>query len=207
MLIFGTVAALYPQFNVRVLTFDFPTFELGLGTFGLSVFFTTICCVGLVNAVNMADGKNGLVIGLCLGWLAILAFRAPLHLLPLMGLLGAGLVALFLFNLRGRLFLGDGGSYGFGTAIALLTIYIYNMPAGHHGRGITADEIILLFMVPVFDSFRLTFVRMRRGRSPMTADCDHLHHYLQARFGWPSGLVVYLIMALLPAGAYILLRP
>jgi UDP-GlcNAc:undecaprenyl-phosphate GlcNAc-1-phosphate transferase len=207
MLIFGSVALLYPQFNVRVLTFDFPAFELGLGTLGLSVLFTTVCCVGLVNAVNMADGKNGLVIGLCLGWLTILALRAPPQVLPLIGLLAAGLAALFLFNLRGHLFLGDGGSYGFATAIALLTIYIYNVPGSHEGRGVTADEIVLLFMVPVFDSFRLTFVRMRRGQSPMAPDCDHLHHHLQARFGWPLGLVIYLMMALLPAGAYILLRP
>jgi hypothetical protein len=33
----------------------------------------------------------------------------------------------------------------------------------------------------------------------MSADRDHLHHHLQDKFGWPGGLAVYLVLALLPA--------
>jgi hypothetical protein len=33
----------------------------------------------------------------------------------------------------------------------------------------------------------------------MAADRNHLHHRLQDRLGWPRGLFVYWIMALLPA--------
>lgn len=202
-LIFGSVSLFDPIFYVRVLTFALPGFELGLLVTPLAILFTMVCCVGLVNAVNMADGKNGLVIGLCIGWLAILTARAPAPLLPMICLLGTGLSVLLLFNLRGRLFLGDGGSYGFATAVGLLTIMIYNQPGMHAGRAIAADEIILLFIVPVLDSFRLTFVRIRRGQSPMAADRDHLHHHLQGRFGWPLGLVIYLVLALAPGAIYI----
>lgn len=69
------------------------------------------------------------------------------------------------------------------------------------GRAITADELMLLFATPVLDSFRLTFIRLRRGQSPMSADRDHLHHHLQDKFGWPVGLIVYLVIALTPAAA------
>jgi UDP-GlcNAc:undecaprenyl-phosphate GlcNAc-1-phosphate transferase len=197
-LVFGSAAIIDPVFNVRALDFAHPKFVLGLWTNGVAYFFTTLCCVGLVNAVNMADGKNGLVIGLCLGWLGLLALRAPGFMLPVMALLAILLLVLFAFNLRGRLFLGDGGAYGLACAVGLLAIAIYNTPGAHAGRAISADELVLLFVVPVIDSFRLTFVRWRRGQSPMAADRDHLHHHLQSRFGWPGGLIVYFILAFSP---------
>lgn len=196
--LFAGVAAFDPTFNVRVLDFEYPRWGLGLGAWWLAIIFTVICCVGLINAINMADGKNGLVISLALGWLGLLACRAPADLvmviLPLMALLAA----LLMYNLQGRLFLGDGGSYGLATAIGLLAIMIYNTAGAHALRAISADELVVLFAVPVLDSFRLTYVRLRQGRSPMSADRDHLHHHLQDRFGWPGGLAVYLVLALLP---------
>lgn len=146
----------------------------------------------------MADGKNGLVVGLCIGWTALLALRAPTPILPLIGLLVAVLIVLMVFNLRGRLFLGDGGAYGLATAIGLIAIMAYNSPGEHAGRAVSADELMLLFAVPVVDAFRLTFARLRRGQSPMAAGRDHLHHHLQAWFGWPGGLVAYFVVALVP---------
>lgn len=199
MLIFGSIAIVDPLFNVRTLSFATAGFEIGLALTPLAVIFTTICCVGLVNAVNMADGKNGLVVSLCLGWLGLMGLRAPEPLLFPILILCSGLVVLLGFNLKGRLFLGDGGSYGFATAVGLLSIAIYNSPGRHMGRAISAEELMLLFATPVLDSFRLTFVRLRRGQSPMAADRDHLHHHLQNKFGWPGGLLVYLAIALLPA--------
>jgi UDP-GlcNAc:undecaprenyl-phosphate GlcNAc-1-phosphate transferase len=197
--IFGIAAYIEPIFNVRVLDFEYPPFSLGLGTRGIAIAFTILCCVGLVNAINMADGKNGLVIGLCIGWLILLATRAPDNFLPLIGLLIAVLLILLAFNLRGKLFLGDGGAYGFATAIAVIAIAIYNSPGSHATRAIAAEELALLFSVPILDSLRLTLKRLKRGQSPMTADRDHLHHFLQDRFGWLSGLVIYLNLAILPS--------
>lgn len=196
--VFGAAALTDPLFNVRALSFEYFSFGFGLGAGWIAAIFTVVCCVGLLNAVNMADGKNGLVIGLCLGWTILLATRAPAGLLPMLVLLAATLTMLLLFNLRGRLFLGDGGAYGIATAIGMLAIAIYNTPGTHAGRAVAADELMLLFAVPVIDSFRLTFARIRRGQSPMSADRDHLHHHLQNWFGWPGGLIVYLLAALLP---------
>lgn len=201
-LVFGSAAIIDPIFNVRVLSFRFPDLELGLGTGWLAVTFTTICCVGLVNAVNMADGKNGLVIGLCLGWLAFLGLRAEPAIAAILAILASSLVVLMIFNLRSKLFLGDGGAYGLATAIALASIATYNASGDFSGRAVTAEELMLLFLVPVLDSFRLTWSRVRSGRSPMTADRNHLHHHLQARFGWPLGLLVYLFVSLLPTFAW-----
>ena len=196
--VFGLAAAVDPTFNVRILDFELPAFAFGLGSWVTAIIFTVICLVGLVNAINMADGKNGLVIGLCIGWLLLLTLRAPEPMLPLILILCVALAVLLAFNLAGRLFLGD-GAYGVACAIGMLAIMIYNSPGSHALRAIAADELVILFIVPVFDSFRLTYVRMRQGRSPMDADRDHLHHHLQDRFGWPKGLFIYWAIALGPA--------
>jgi UDP-GlcNAc:undecaprenyl-phosphate/decaprenyl-phosphate GlcNAc-1-phosphate transferase len=203
-LIFGAAAYVEPGYNVRVLDFEHPPFTLGLGTRGLAIAFTILCCVGLINAVNMADGKNGLVIGLCIGWLLLLALRAPTAFLPLIGLLIAILIVLLGFNLKGRLFLGDGGAYGLATAIGVLAIAIYNSPGPHATRALAAEEVMLLFAIPVLDSFRLAFTRWRRGQSPMAADRNHLHHILLDGFGWPQGLFIYWAAATMPAMAVFL---
>lgn len=198
-IIFGFASFFDPTFNVRLLDFELIRFTIGLGSNWTAVIFTIICCVGLVNAVNMADGKNGLAIGLSIGWVIFLAGTAPEPLWWPIAFLLSVLFILLIFNLNGRLFLGDGGAYAIASAVGLLAIMLYNSPGVHSLRAISADELILLFFVPVFDSFRLTYVRMKRGQSPMTADRDHLHHHLQNRFGWPNGLIIYLCIAIGPA--------
>jgi UDP-GlcNAc:undecaprenyl-phosphate/decaprenyl-phosphate GlcNAc-1-phosphate transferase len=200
---FAAAAFIDPIFNVRFLQFAIttPTINIGMAISAIAIFFTTLCCVGLVNAINMADGKNGLVTGLCLGWLMLLATRAPAPLMPVIMLFLAAMSVLFIANVKGWLFLGDGGSYGFGAAIAFLTIATYNSFDMNRDRALFAEEAMLLFAVPVLDSFRLTFVRLYRGQSPMAGDRNHLHHHLLEHFGWPKGLVIYLICALLPAAA------
>lgn len=197
-LIFAIAAMMHKLYLVRVLSFSAPEFELGLAYIPIAVFFTSLCCVGLVNAINMADGKNGLVLGLCLGWLVILSFSAAPFMLPYIFLMMSGVIVLLGFNLKGKLFLGDGGAYGFAAALALLTIAAYNSEGIELNRPIHAQEIMLMFAVPVLDSFRLTFVRWRRGQSPMAGDRDHLHHHLQNKLGWPGGLFAYWALALLP---------
>lgn len=196
--LFGIAAYIEPMLNVRVLDFEHPPLSLGLGNRGLAIAFTILCCVGLVNAVNMADGKNGLVIGLCIGWLALLAMRAPDYTQPFVALVILVLFVLLVFNLRGKLFLGDGGAYGLATTVGILAISIYNSPGEHATRAISAEQIMLLLAVPVLDSFRLTYKRMKKGLSPMAADRDHLHHHLQSHFIWPFNLLLYWFISLIP---------
>lgn len=194
----ASLASYDPAFNIRFLMFENPNLAIGFGALLPAVIFTALCSVGLANAVNMADGKNGLVLGLSLAWVLLLALRAPSPLWPLCAIIISALLVLLAFNLSGRIFLGDGGSYGFATCIALLAILIYNQEGTHAGRLVSAEELMLLFSVPVADSLRLVVSRLASGRSPMEGGRDHLHHYLQDRFGWPGGLLIYYMAALLP---------
>ncbi len=167
----------------------------------MAVFISILCLVGMINAVNMADGKNGLVTGMCIIWTIALFVYAPSYLRPTLAALIASLIVVFSFNIRGLLFLGDGGSYGLATLIGCLSIYIYNLRFDVLG----ADQIVLWFMVPVTDCLRLLIVRKSRGHSPFAADRNHLHHYLALKWTWNNGRYIYWLMIGVPTTLSILM--
>jgi UDP-GlcNAc:undecaprenyl-phosphate GlcNAc-1-phosphate transferase len=181
-----------PALKVTFLRFSFLDQVVFLGQFALV--FTAVCIVGLQNAINMADGKNGVVIGLCLFWCLELLLFAPDHMRPVLFALGAALAVALAFNLRGRMFLGDSGCYSLSFIIAMLTIYVYDIAF----TVLPADLVALWFLIPVVDCLRVMSVRTARGHSPFSADRGHLHHVLYRRLPWRWGLLVYLGLAGLP---------
>jgi len=186
------VLAEAPDFGLEFLHFGHGQRLWLLGAAGSG--FTLLCLLGLLNAVNMADGKNGIVIGMGLIWSAVLAQHVPPAMLPVLAATAGALSILFFFNMAGRLFLGDGGSYALSALFGCLAVQAYN-----HGFATwRADDVAVLFAVPVLDTIRLVVVRLSRGRSPFEGDRDHLHHHLHARLGWPRGLGVYLAMVGVP---------
>lgn len=156
--------------------------------------FTLLCMVGFLNAVNMADGKNGMVIGQALIWALVLAARVPPSMLPLLAAITGALLVLMVFNMQGRLFLGDGGSYGLSAIFGLIAIHAWN----HGFADMRADDVALIFAIPVFDTLRLMVQRVLAGRTPFTPGRDHLHHYLYARWGWPRPLPWVLALVAIP---------
>lgn len=184
-----------PDFSLAFLRFAGMDDVWLLGRWGDA--FTLLCLVGLLNAVNMADGKNGIVIGMGLIWTLVLAAHAPAAMLPVLAAAGVALAVMWGFNMAGKLFLGDGGSYAISALFGLLAIYVYN----HDFETMRADDVAVMFAIPVFDTVRLMAVRIARHRSPFEGDRDHLHHHLHARFGWPRGLWIYLAMVGLPNAA------
>lgn len=159
--------------------------------------FTLVCLLGLQNAVNMADGKNGLVIGISMVWTGFLIYCAPVELQPVLLTLLAALFTTFMFNLRGRLFLGDAGSYSIAVLIGLLSIYVFN----HSRVSLPADLIVLWFLIPTLDCVRLIGSRVSQGRAPFSADRNHFHHVLYDNMPWGYGLLLYLGMIALPGAA------
>ena len=181
-----------PGLELTFLKFSFLTSTIFLGGFGLA--FTVLCLVGLQNAVNMADGKNGLVIGLALIWTIGLLYFAPTHVAPVLVAFALGLAIALPFNLGGRLFLGDSGTYAISILVGVLTIYAYNV----NFAALPADVVALWFLIPVVDCLRLMVARMIAGRSPFSSDRHHLHHILWSHLPRPMGLLAYLSLVGVP---------
>jgi UDP-GlcNAc:undecaprenyl-phosphate GlcNAc-1-phosphate transferase len=181
-----------PGFTVEYFDFTFLTHPIVLAPFAIA--FSLLVIVGMVNAINMTDGMNGLTCGLGLIWSLFLLFYAPPEFFEVVVLLALCLFVTLLFNLKGRLFLGDSGSYTVGLAIALLTIYTYNASAG----ALHADLVVAWFIVPVADCLRLMAVRASKRRSPMSADNDHLHHRLQRIMSASGALITYWMLVAIP---------
>jgi UDP-GlcNAc:undecaprenyl-phosphate GlcNAc-1-phosphate transferase len=188
--------ALYAVPALRVEAFTFSFMGLPIFLYSWASLFTMICLVGLQNAVNMADGRNGLVLGLSLIWVFCLLAYAPSHLTPLLAVLAISMSVAFPFNLRGRLFIGDSGAYALSTGIGILTIYIY----GVKFSVLSADVIALWFLIPILDCLRLMVIRVLSGRSPFNSDQNHLHHILNNFVPWNCALMFYLLVVAVPAG-------
>lgn len=155
---------------------------LGLG-------FMAFAMAGYVNAVNMADGQNGVVGGMMMIWSLCLMLVTRGVLFELSATLLACIGCFFLFNIAGRVFLGDSGTYGLGFVFGLLAAL------AHNHFGVAAETVCVWFFIPVLDCLRLLIERARRGVSPMRGDRDHFHHRLQDKIGHRGGLAVYLLAA------------
>lgn len=190
-LIFGITVAIAPEITVTTLDIQGLAFRLELGV--LAVPFTMLCLLAFQNAVNMADGRNGLVTGLALIWLINLLSYNPGFLLLSLIALTLSLLLVTAANIGGRLFLGDAGSYGLGAIIGLSTIWVHRQNIGLH-----TIDVAIMFFFPICDMFRLIVFRILSGRHPFAADHHHLHHYLDRSIGWMWGRNIYLVAAGMP---------
>jgi len=147
-----------------------------------------VAALGVVNSVNMADGQDGVAAGMFAIWTACLTYSTSGTSRSIAGVLLLLCLVFLFFNLkpRGKVFLGDCGSYGVTFVVGLLVILA-------HARGqLTIETVIVWFFIPVVDCLRLLVSRSRRGSSPFRPDRDHFHHRLEDRLGKRLGLVSYL---------------
>lgn len=182
----STVSLLIPELTLRSLTSDYLSAAIELGVF--SIAFTTVCVVTLANAVNMADGKNGIVISMSIIWTGLFFLMGPSDIYPLLIFLLISLAITLYFNLHGRLFLGDSGSLSLGVLFGYIAIYSYNNALSN----ISAEIIALWFWIPVIDLVRLVIHRVAKGRSPMSGDREHFHHLLYSNMQPRIALLTYL---------------
>ncbi|ERI15722.1 MraY family glycosyltransferase [Brucella intermedia] len=172
----------------------------------LFLFIALAFIVGLVNAVNMSDGVDGLAgsaSAAAFFWLAVIGFGVGEHRLGLQALaIAAACLGFLVFNMRHRwrakasLFLGDGGSTFLGAALAGFILILASRTAA-----VPFPVLIWIVIVPVIDTLSLIVRRMSARRSPFSPDRQHLHHLLMDA-GLSCGQTAVAIMGLnLIAGA------
>jgi len=142
--------------------------------------------IGLVNSVNMADGQNGLVGSMFVTWSACLMLLTSGTMALMAGMLCVLSLIFLVFNLRGRMFLGDCGSYGVTFAIGLMVTLA-------HARGeVSLETVIVWFFIPVVDCLRVMITRPLQGRGLFEGGRDHFHHRLIDSMGMRLSAFVYI---------------
>ena len=172
----------------------------------LSVPLTIFACVGLINAINLIDGIDGLSsgYGIAAGILFCiygLVQNNNTNILISIATIGA-LIPFFIYNVFGtknKMFIGDAGSHFLGIIFCLLTLNIIHTD----NPGYDAQEsngyipfCLAVMAHPVMDTLRVMTMRICNGNSPFKADKTHLHHAIIINKGYSHLKTTLIIIAL-----------
>jgi UDP-GlcNAc:undecaprenyl-phosphate GlcNAc-1-phosphate transferase len=186
--------------------------ELAFGVFDgvppiVSAMVTFVFLIGVTNAINLADGLDGLAGGmalLCLCAIALFSVASGNTAVTHIALIEAGAVLGFLrFNTHpARVFMGDCGSQMLGLSVGALAL----LATQGETCALSAALPLLLLGLPIIDTLTVMLTRIRAGRSPFAADRNHLHHRLLA-LGFAhreAVLLIYLLQVALVLLAHFL---
>lgn len=161
----------------------------------LSVIFSIVTFIILINAFNLVDGIDGLAGSysvLCSALFGVSYYRLGEYNYPLvvLSLVIIGSVLAFLYynlsNYRAKkIFMGDTGSMVLGfllafTAICFIDIFIDKQIPGvpkYHLQSAPVIAVAILIL-PIIDTLNVIFIRLAQKKSPFEADKNHIHHKL-----------------------------
>lgn len=170
----------------------------------LAIPLTIFAAVGIINAINLIDGVDGLSSGYCI--LACGTFCVFFHIvgqsdMTILAAAGVGsIIPFFLHNTLGKtskMFIGDGGTLTMG--ITLSTFVVYALTGGSYSYNVDSSFSIVAFTlavlsIPVFDTVRVMLSRIMRKTSPFHPDKTHLHHlFIDMRFSH-VGTSIFIIL-------------
>ncbi len=157
------------------------------GVFDLSYFYIFFCAfviVAFANAVNIADGLDGLSSGAMM--IALLAFWAiarsiidvPISIFVAVWI--GGLIAFLYFNIYpARIFLGDTGALSFGATFAVIGLIL--------GKAFALPIIGGIFFIEIISSLLQLMSKRYRGKKLFKAAPFHL---LLQYLGWEEPKIV-----------------
>ena len=136
--------------NILIEKLYFSSFDLTINLGIYSYFFTALCIVIFLNAINMFDGIN-LQAGIysLIVLLTLISFSTEFMIIMILCI---SLIAFLYLNYDSKIFLGDSGTYSLGFLISYLIIttakdtgYVF----------LSADKIFILMMLPGLELIRL----------------------------------------------------
>lgn len=178
VVVYGGVqlTSMYGVFGVHEIT---PWLGIPLSLFTIIV---------LTNAFNLIDGVDGLAGTVSLVALVFFGVWFELTGLHLYAAIAAtfagGLVGFLMFNWSpAKIFMGDTGALAIGLLLASFSILFidhnYSLadasPFKFTGSVSTAIAVMIL---PIYDTARIFVKRVRKGKSPLSPDKSHIHHFI-----------------------------
>ncbi len=180
--------------RIRSLFGVFGIYELN---YFLSVVFSIVTFIILINAFNLIDGIDGLSGGysvICSALFGISYFRLGEYNYPLVifsAVIIGSVLAFLYYNLSNyrssKIFMGDTGSMILGfllafTAICFIDIFIDREIVGVPKYFLQSAPVIAvaILILPIVDTLNVIIIRLSQKKSPFEADKNHIHHSLLA---------------------------
>jgi UDP-GlcNAc:undecaprenyl-phosphate GlcNAc-1-phosphate transferase len=152
----------------------------------VSIPFTMLTIVFIINSFNLIDGVDGLVGAI--GLLTSLFFGcyflfAGQPFYSIMGFSMAGsLLAFLFFNFSpAKIFMGDTGSLLIGIVNSMMAVKFIDFASNIESAfplASTPALAIAILIIPIFDTIRVFALRILNKRSPFSPDRNHVHHFL-----------------------------
>jgi UDP-N-acetylmuramyl pentapeptide phosphotransferase/UDP-N-acetylglucosamine-1-phosphate transferase len=160
---------------------DVPLLDSLLGYMPVSVAFTAFAVGGVANAVNIIDGFNGLASGFVvialIGLAVVAAMVGDINLMFACLAIATATLGFWLVNWPwGHLFLGDGGSYFGGFALAWSSVLLIE-----RNSRVPAFVPLLICIHPVTEVLFSIYRRYMSKASAAHADRLHLHTLIMRR--------------------------
>ncbi|WPO82467.1 MraY family glycosyltransferase [Chryseobacterium sp. JJR-5R] len=159
----------------------------------ISVIFSIVTFIILINAFNLIDGIDGLAGGysvICSVLFGVSYYRLGAYNYPLVVLsviiIGAVLAFLYynLSNYRtNKIFMGDTGSMLLGfllafTSICFIDVFIDRKLPGVPRYYLQSAPVmaVAILILPIVDTLNVIIIRLANKKSPFDADKNHIHH-------------------------------
>ena len=141
----------------------------------VGIIFSMFAIVGMINAINIIDGFNGLASGVVILILISLAVVTYQHnnqelLTAIIVLLGATFGVFILVFPKGKIFLGDGGAYLLGFLVGVFGIILAS-----NYKDISPWYILAIFIYPVWEVIFSIARKLYMKNSPIKPDSYHMH--------------------------------
>jgi len=144
-----------------------------------NIFFTVFCLAILVNGSNFLDGLNGLLSGYYLMIiLSIIYINFNYENINLifeneLKVLFCSLIIFFIFNIFGKVYLGDGGSYLIATLIGY-----YLIQFSLSNSQVSPYYVAALLWYPAFENLFSLTRRLVKKNKISSPDNEHLHQLI-----------------------------
>jgi UDP-N-acetylmuramyl pentapeptide phosphotransferase/UDP-N-acetylglucosamine-1-phosphate transferase len=143
----------------------------------VSIIFSTLCFLILINGSNFIDGLNTLIIGYYILVLSSLYFLVSTNSinynLSLINNTILILVILLVFNILNKSFIGDSGAYTISCVVGFICINFF--------KNIAEFSVLFIVVILWYPAFETLFSLLRKlifKTKPTNPDNHHLHHLI-----------------------------
>lgn len=176
---------------INQINFSFIGYSVTLN-YLFAVFWTMLCFLLFINAVNMFDGINYQV-GVYSIYLSLF-FLINNYYVLFFSIILISLITFIILNHKYKSFLGDSGSYVLAFIFGYFFIKMYNQT-----ENIKVDHVVLFMIIPGIDLIRLFVVRISKNLNPFSPDRNHLHHIISKKFDLISTNLIIQSLIIIPS--------